>query len=257
MKGGPGTSSPGRVTWQKAWLGDLVATAFRVEPENVSGPGWISGNGAQLYMFTAVMPPDTSRHDFELMFQRFLIDQFKMQLHHDTRMFPGYELVVAPAGAKLKASADQSADPNAPVLLTGPPKIDPDGFPSLPPGHGVVLRFDHGGYYATFQDYTLPQLAEFLKSRVTLPGSHNGYVMDKTGLTGLYDLKLKFDEGNNNIEVGPAVLAAGAIQGTEPSGLPNIFKAVEQQLGLKLVKTADIPKDTIVIDHAERIPTGN
>jgi len=41
------------------------------------------------------------------------------------------------------------------------------------------------------------------------------------------------------------------------SGLPNIFKALEQQLGLKLVKAKDIPLDTIVVDQAERIPAGN
>src|SRR5580704_17036683 len=80
MKGGPGTSSPGRVTWQKAWLQDLVAVAFHVKPENVSGPSWISHNGAQLYLFEATVPPDTSRHDFELMLQRFLMEQFRIKL---------------------------------------------------------------------------------------------------------------------------------------------------------------------------------
>lgn len=58
--------------------------------------------------------------------------------------------------------------------------------------------------------------------------------------------------------VGPAVQAAmGPPQESDPSGLPNIFKAVEQQLGLKLVKMKDIPLDTIVIDRVERIPAGN
>jgi uncharacterized protein (TIGR03435 family) len=46
-------------------------------------------------------------------------------------------------------------------------------------------------------------------------------------------------------------------RGADPSGLPNILKAVEQQLGLKLVKTEDIQLDTIVIDEAQRIPRGN
>jgi uncharacterized protein (TIGR03435 family) len=41
MKGGPGTSSPGRVTWQPVWLGTLLATAFRVDRLHVSGSPWI------------------------------------------------------------------------------------------------------------------------------------------------------------------------------------------------------------------------
>ncbi len=59
--------------------------------------------------------------------------------------------------------------------------------------------------------------------------------------------------------VGPVAAAAAMSEprGADPSGLPNILKAVEQQLGLKLVKTEDIQLDTIVIDEAQRIPRGN
>jgi uncharacterized protein (TIGR03435 family) len=64
-------------------------------------------DGAQLYVFTAVMPPETSKHDFELMLQSFLIEQFKMKLYHHLKMFPSYDLVVARGAAKVKASADQ------------------------------------------------------------------------------------------------------------------------------------------------------
>jgi uncharacterized protein (TIGR03435 family) len=84
-------------------------------------------------------------------------------------------------------------------------------------------------------------------------------VTDKTGLPGKYDFTLKFDDDENSLIVSPQVQAAmGARDGSEPgSGLPNIFKALEQQLGLKLVRAKDIPLDKIVIDHAERIPAGN
>lgn len=258
LKGGPGTDSPGRVTWQKSWLLDMLAKAFHLNPENVSGPDWIAFQGAQLYSLTATMPPDTSEHDFELMLQRFLIEQFQIKFHHEPRNFPAYDLVVAQRGAKLIRSADQSADPNAPVrLIASQMKVDSDGFLPLPPGHGVVSTYNHG-YWVTFQDYLMPQFAEFLNGRVTPPEGPHTYVTDKTGLTGLYDFKLKYDPGSNDIKFGPALAAAGgATPGTDPTGLPGIFKAVEQQLGLKLVKAAARPMDTIVIDHAERIPLGN
>ena len=66
---------------------------------------------------------------------------------------------------------------------------------------------------------------------------------------------LKFDDGGREVVVGPQVTAPAA--GSDPAGLPNIFKAVEQQLGLRLVKANDIPQDTAVIDQAERAPLGN
>jgi hypothetical protein len=87
LKGGPGTNDPGRVTWRKVWLRDLMAKAFDVDPRNISGPAWISRNGAQLYAFTATMPAETGKPDFELMLQRFLTEQFRIKLHHEPNCF--------------------------------------------------------------------------------------------------------------------------------------------------------------------------
>jgi uncharacterized protein (TIGR03435 family) len=42
---------------------------------------------------------------------------------------------------------------------------------------------------------------------------------------------------------------------TDPSGL-TIIGALQQQLGLRLVSTK-APLDTLVIDHAEKVPTEN
>ena len=41
-----------------------------------------------------------------------------------------------------------------------------------------------------------------------------------------------------------------------PSGLPGLFEAMEKQLGLKLVK-AKLPVETLVVEHVEKVPTGN
>jgi uncharacterized protein (TIGR03435 family) len=41
------------------------------------------------------------------------------------------------------------------------------------------------------------------------------------------------------------------------SGLPNIFTALERQLGLRLIKTKDIPLDAIVVDRVDKVPAGN
>jgi uncharacterized protein (TIGR03435 family) len=63
-------------------------------------------------------------------------------------------------------------------------------------------------------------------------------VIDKTGLTGYYDITLKWT---------PDGTAAG-----DPDAPPDLFTALEEQLGLKLVPARG-PVDTIVIDHVERL----
>jgi uncharacterized protein (TIGR03435 family) len=65
-------------------------------------------------------------------------------------------------------------------------------------------------------------------------------VVDKTGLTGNFDIDLKWTPDDQ--------------QGTPDAG-PTLFTALEEQLGLKLVP-AKGPVDTFVVDHVER-PTEN
>ncbi len=114
------------------------------------------------------------------------------------------------------------------------------------------------GHHATFQNVTMAELADSLMGRVSPPRGGVRYVRDKTTLTGKYDFKLKF-EGDAGAVVGPRVQAAqGTRDATEPgSSLPDLFKALQQQLGLQLVKVKDIPVDTIIIDYAEKMPVGN
>jgi uncharacterized protein (TIGR03435 family) len=59
-------------------------------------------------------------------------------------------------------------------------------------------------------------------------------VLDNSGLTGEYDLRLEW-----------------AADETADSSLPSIFTALQDQLGLKL-ESAKGPVEVIVIDHIER-----
>jgi uncharacterized protein (TIGR03435 family) len=50
----------------------------------------------------------------------------------------------------------------------------------------------------------------------------------------------------------------GAVQSAaDPGDGPSLLNALEKQLGLKLVKTRNVPVDIIVIDHADKVPTEN
>jgi hypothetical protein len=88
-------------------------------------------------------------------------------------------------------------------------------------------------------------------------------VIDKMGLTGKYDFTLEFAcQGCRGLGANMAMangVAADSPASAESggSGLPNVFVAVEKQIGLKLVKTKDLPLEVIVVDRVGRVPTGN
>jgi uncharacterized protein (TIGR03435 family) len=71
-------------------------------------------------------------------------------------------------------------------------------------------------------------------------------VVDKTGLTGRYDFTLQYTPERARRE-GEAA--------SNPDGLPSIFTALQEQLGLKL-ESQKGPVEFIVVDHAEK-PSGN
>ena len=61
-------------------------------------------------------------------------------------------------------------------------------------------------------------------------------VVDKTGLTGRYNIDLEW--------------APDELEGTPDAG-PSIFTALHEQLGLKLMPTKG-PVDVLVVDHIEK-----
>ncbi len=75
-------------------------------------------------------------------------------------------------------------------------------------------------------------------------------VVDKTGLTGKYDFKM-----NLGIDGGFRRPGLPPLTADDPRG-PDIFSALDKDLGLKLQKV-QIAIDVLVIDHLDRIPTGN
>ena len=76
----------------------------------------------------------------------------------------------------------------------------------------------------------------------------NRTVIDKTGLTGMFDFHLEFAPD----DVTPGITASG--DASDPLS-PSIFAALQEQLGLKL-EAGEGPVELLVIDHVEK-PAGN
>jgi uncharacterized protein (TIGR03435 family) len=147
-------------------------------------------------------------------------------------------------------------DDGEPAQLPPPPvqsKMGPDGFPVLqprPPGLpiGVYMITDRRGPRARIvgQGNTIQDLADRLTGLTKRP------VIDATALKGKYDFTLIFMPGGVNRPMGPMPAAAEPA----PDALPDIFSALQAQLGLKLEPKKG-PIKMIVIDHIEKTPTEN
>ena len=236
--GGPGTRDPVRYSYSRADLRDLLFDAYglRYYDQQVAGPGWIDTDE---YDIVAKMPPGTTKEQFQQMLQTLLEERFHLVIHHETKMLPVFDLVVGKNGPKLKESAVAVGASPAPSPRPG--EVGPDGFPVLPPGRrGLVSNFGADGRsHSTARQATMSMLADMLSG----PNAADRLVIDKTGLTGKYDLTLEY-----------AWRLAVAAVNDEP-GL-SLFDAVQQQLGLRLVDAKE-NFDLVVVDRGNKVPIEN
>ncbi len=270
--GGPGTKDPGRVHFCCVSMVSLLMRAYDLQIDQVFGPSWIMDNmGPNLYQVDATMPLDTTKAQFQSIMRTLLVERFHLQVHHETRNFPGYDLVVAKNGPKLKESLKESnPDPNILIADTPQkPKRGADGSIIFPPGPQMMTSLGRGMVRVQAQEKPLADviagmgslIAQSMGADPTDFAARKARVTDKTGLTGKYDFILEFAcDGCRGLGANLPIFAgrgdASAADLSE-SGLPSIFSALEKQLGLKLEKTRDVSLDVIVVDRVDKIPTQN
>jgi uncharacterized protein (TIGR03435 family) len=237
--GGPGTEDPGRIHWPLISLKQLLRRAWDSSYE-IEGPGWLD---TQAVAVDATMPPDTSKAQFQEMLRNLITERFGLQYHAGKKELAGYALVIARNGPKLKESADQSeAEYARPVQLTR--NKDKDGFNTYPPVTGKMMMTNQIADRSriTGQQVTMQALARNLSSQLKT------IVTDATGLTAKYNFTLTYTSPE------PLPPPDHMAEGLEP--LPDIFAALQSQLGLKLERKP-APVEMLVVDHMQRTPTGN
>lgn len=247
LKGGPGTSSPGLFTAMGAPLLALIGYSYDLKPYQIIGPSSMSNIA---YDIAAKVPGGATRKQFLVMIQQMLAERFELKFHWETRKMAAYELVVAKGGSKLRPA--ENVPPGSPPALKAPFPKDKDGFPILPPGVVTLLGFPDNGnirYVARKQ----PVDGNFLVNLEQLVGRP---VVDRTGLTGVYDFNLFFaPEPINAYGVSPPATPPSPAPigeaASEPA--PDIFTAIEQQLGLRL-RSAKAPTRVFVVDGFNRAP---
>jgi uncharacterized protein (TIGR03435 family) len=166
------------------------------------------------------------------MLQALLADRFKLTIHRETKELPIYALVVAKNGPKLQEAKPGDTYPN--------------GFrgPGGRGGRGMMMM---GQGELTGQALHVADLARQLSQQL------GRTVVDKTGLTGVYDFTLKWTPDNQMAMPGGAGDGGRGSDGgaSADSSGPSIFTAVQEQLGLKL-ESQKGPVELLVIDHVEK-----
>ena len=230
----------GTVMMMNGPIGSLVNAASPVPltPRDiVGGPDWLWRDN---YDVTVKPPEGLTRAQLAemmpLMWRAMFADRMKLVAHIEQREKDAYALVLARSdgrlGPELKPSTiDCTPDPNAtpPPPPAGPPSLqDRQNRCGLSMSPGLLVT---GGV-------TLDQFAR------RIGGIAGGEVDDRTGLTGLYSVKMNFSLQRN----------AGASPDPNPGvdDAPDIFTALQEQLGLKLQRGEKKSTPVFIIDSIER-----
>lgn len=195
--------SPGRLVATNASLYECIEWAYHLKEYQFAGPEWLKSGGTN-FDIEAKAPPEAPPERIRLMLQTLLAERFHMRVHHESRTRAVYDLVIAKKGIQLQpASTDAQF-----------------GFSSQGGWAGVRM---------TSQKATMSGFANWLSRNVDHP------VIDRTGLTGFFAIKLEWAREGDG---------------------PSIFSAIQEQLGLAL-QTGKAAIDVLVVDHAEKTPTAN
>jgi len=240
------------VSYPSVTLKFLLAQAYGLPMFQVAGPDWL---GTERYEILATVPPGTTEGQKRLMLRNLLSERFRLSLHRETRTFPIYALVVGRNGPKLTESPPPFAGEANAVVPAGPRQIvmGKDGFALPPPGYRGGINIEFGGpgrVRLSSVRQPLPKFCEFLS------GQLQRLVIDKTGLTGTYDIKLDFTPDEDQVMRGPQDEPLPLRRAPPGEEGPSLFTALQEQLGLKLESTKG-PVEILVIDRAEKVPAAN
>jgi uncharacterized protein (TIGR03435 family) len=188
----------------------IVMLAYDVqEAQIVGGPSWFTTEKWDI----EARSDNQGAHSIEetrRMVQNMLEERFGLRIHRETEQRPAYGLTVAKGGPKFKAAEQRSTN----VRITS-----------------NSISLERGD---------LARMTQVHSAALGRP------VIDRTGLEGLYNLSLQWDDAP--IRQGVPGLDVHAQPGNDHG---PIFTAIQDQLGLRL-ESQRAPVEVIVVDRIER-----
>jgi len=226
----------GRLNITNMTLKDMIVFAWHVQPFQISGgASWIDSA-----RFDISAKPETPPKDGELplMLRALLKDRFQLELHEETKELPVYALVVKKEGKLGPGLTEAKEGGCTPIDTSKPPP---------PPAPGKPRALGCGSFMMSPRQLTASSVPVW---NLVEPLSRilGRTVIDKTGLTGNFDITLQWtpDEGQ---PYRPGL--DGPAAPPSDSAAPSIFTALQEQLGLKLDSQKG-PVAIFVIDRAEK-----
>ena len=203
--------TPQRIAFRTALVGDIVAFAYELPLDRIERrPQWMYDDRYDVAVTTEA---PSSLPEQKRMLQKLLEERFGLVVHRVSNESPVYFLV---AGSKVNLKETEEGDAvDLPEFRIS--------YPTL-----VVQPVTSGfrsGRVGTATHVSMSDLAAWLYSQVGLP------VLDKTGITGLFDIEI------------PGLPNGGGAEGTIP--------AVRNALGLNLELHRGTA-ESLIIDHVEK-----
>jgi uncharacterized protein (TIGR03435 family) len=202
-------------------ISDIITMAYDLHPRQIVGaPAWIESDKYDIEAKPDV-PGQPNVAQMKIMLQKLLADRLELKFHREKRELSVYALTVTKTGKKFNKS---ERDPNGNSgLFFGAPR--------------VTLNVTNA---------TMGQFTNLLQAAVL-----DKPVVDQTGLTEKYDFVVKFTPDPGMMQG----LGGGPPPADNVDAPPDLFTAIQQQLGLKLESTK-APADVLVLDHIEK-PSAN
>jgi uncharacterized protein (TIGR03435 family) len=203
-------------------LKDLIQFAYDMPASQIlGGPAWLDSamfdidakSDASVDAELHAMSSADARQRKRLMVQALLADRFQLAAHQETRQLPVFNLVLAKGG----------------------PKFQPSEV------NGTTIDTSRSRLHIAGSDDTL---AIFARELAQVLGR---VVINQTGLTGRFDLALRWQPDN-----APPPTLNGA---PDPNAPPDLFTAIQEQLGLKL-ESGRGPVPVLVVERVA-MPTPN
>ena len=173
-------------------LDEIIMLAYGVGGKQISGPRWLTeltSDPTQVTRFEIIAktPENSTKDQVPLMLQALLEDRFKLKVHGESRPTEVYSLEVLPKGHKLNTAVA-------------------DGRGTT----GCTRAIGSGENYSAAADcygVTMTQLAQQLPA-LAPAYFRDGPVVDRTGLTGAYDVRLEWTGPITTCQLGKSVRVA-------------------------------------------------
>lgn len=215
------TITPNGLTMLHVSMGHCLRLAYDIRTAyELAGPGWLDPPTENEYDIVAKVDHPVSPDQIRAMLRSLLEARFQLRTHRESRELPVYALTVSRPSTALRSAA-----------APGDPKVSSGDKP----------------YQMQFRGWTMAQLALQLG-----PPWTTRPVLDRTDLQGSYDFDLDVsryvldqDTGKPILDIRGAIDMEGAL-----------LRALPEQLGLVL-KPQRAPYQVLVVDHVEKVPSGN